>query len=121
MRKRIHPATVISIVALFFSLGGAGFAASHSGRRPSHDARVRTTVVRGVAVMVPTNGGIAAVTAYCPNGTTVIGGGFGGGGGVTVLTSEPVTGVFSYWSVAAVNTGAQRAIIRAVAICATAP
>lgn len=29
MRKRIHPATVISIAALFFSLAGTGFAASH--------------------------------------------------------------------------------------------
>ena len=59
MRKRIHPATVISIVALFFSLGGASLAASHylitsvSQIKPSvrvqlHGQRGRTGA-RGIA------------------------------------------------------------------------
>jgi hypothetical protein len=53
MRVRLSPATVLSVVALFFALGGSALAVSHAIRP---QARCANGAVRGLAVVTGVQG-----------------------------------------------------------------
>ena len=82
MRKTISPATVISCVALFFSLAGTGIAASRylitsaSQIKPTVRAALtpKVSYVDSEASYCAGSCAGALATSYCPLGTTAIGG-----------------------------------------------
>lgn len=84
--RRVSPATVISCVALFFSIGGVGLAAQHYRITSLHQIkpsvrhqlmRARTTIVSPSVVQLSDDPAkVTTAIATCPRGDYAISGGF---------------------------------------------
>ena len=135
MRKRLSPATAIACVALFFSLTGAGLAASRyvaapqaqrpaaatGGLRARRAAGAlganRLVVVDGLGRFVA-SGATVTVDARCPAGTSVVSGGWAGPLQQTDIDYNEPDGS-RRWEVVATNESPIEGAIQAVAVCAS--
>jgi hypothetical protein len=129
--KRPSAPLVISLVALFFSLSGAGLAAQHYLGTAHTSATARFTTVYGKSASLcgystQRQCWVGASTAACPRYTTLIGGGWvpgkGGTGGPTssaVGFNGPVFPGAVAWFVEIYNEGTLAdGSFQAVATCA---
>lgn len=124
MKRKPSPAVAISLVALFFSVTGAGLAAPSFWRIAP---KVRVPTIRNVETppIAVQPGATASVIADCPIGVAAVTG--GGYSGMIPTLSSPVQHDLitardnNGWMVTATNTTSQVQHLQAIVVCVMNP